>query len=149
MKKYILILMLLPASIAYSQTLSGNLKLGGVKKAKPFHITYNGIASGELIPGSGYLKISIPISQKSNVYFNYDNKNKIKVVFQNGKSSVLYDIWNIEEENDENLGKITTALATHEDIEGGKAKITLTNNMFRVVIVETNFVMEFTRPISK
>ena len=147
MRNLFLILILFLSSITYSQKLKGNLKLGGYQDAQPFHIAFDAIATGEIIPGSGYLKISLPVTQKTNVYFNYDNENKLKVVFQNGKSNLLYDIWNIEVEEDENLGKITTALATHEDIEGGKAKITLTNKIFRIVIVETNFVMELTRPL--
>lgn len=146
MRRFFLILMLLLSSITYGQKLKGNLKLGGEQDGEPFHITYDAIATGEIVPGSGYLKISLPVSQKTNVYFNYNNENKLKVVFQNGKSNVLYDIWNIEVEEDENIGKITTALATHEDVEGGKAKITLTNKMLRVVIVETNFAMELTLP---
>jgi hypothetical protein len=147
MKKTITFILLFITSLGYSQNLKGSLKYGGNQDGKTFSITYRSMQKGTLNPENNWVTNSLPASMKSTVFFNYDDSNKLKVIFSNGKDNILYNIRNIETENNDYLGLITLADASHTDFTNGKAEIRLTKKELQITIIESNTVLTFLNPI--
>lgn len=147
MKELTILLILFVSIAVHSQKIKGSLKDGGVQLGEPFSKTYRSISMGKHDPTTGWLTMSLPDNQRCTAYFNYDNKNQLKVVFGNGRSNVLFDIHDIEVEQSETVGEITRALASHKDMPGGKASIQIHDGGLLIIILESNTALEFTRPV--
>jgi len=77
------------------QNLKGSLKYGGeYQNGEPFKVTYRSAMFGKLEGGS--LVTDAPVNVEFTVFFNFNNENKIKVIFPNGKVNIIHNINNIE-----------------------------------------------------
>jgi len=147
MKNLITLLILLISVVGYGQKIKGSLKDGGFQTGKPFFRTYDAVSTGKYNESSNGLIMSLPNDQRTIVFFNYEKKNQLKAVFENGKSSVLFNIHNVETEYSKYDGDNTTALVSHNDVPGGQARIKLNDDEFRIIFTETNDVIEFSMPV--
>jgi hypothetical protein len=147
LKKIIIFILLFTASLGYGQNLKGSLKYGGRQDGKPFSITYALMMEGINDPEINISSNSLPAEVKTTVFFNYDNSNKLKVIFSNGKHNILYNIRNIYTRKPNSVGFITEADASHTDVKNGKAEIVFTDRDIQILIVESNKVITFLAPI--
>jgi hypothetical protein len=144
MKKIILLLLLLISTIISGQSLKGDLKKGGFQEGKPFSIVYSNVKIGTY---NEYTEsYNQNVDRNSTVFFNYNNSNKIKVVFPDGQDNILFNIKNIKNETSSYFGLISEADANHKDIENGKAKIRFTEKDFQILITESKTVILFSYP---
>ena len=144
MKKLLtLVSLILISSNVYCQNLKGSYKYGGeYQNGEPFKVTFRSVMFGKLQEGS--LVTDAPVNAEFNVYFNFNNENKIKVVFPNGNHNIIYNINNI------------VKTSYRQEAEGGNQvgppynnmTIYLENNNAELTIIEnkTSNVLRLTKP---
>lgn len=150
MKKIILLLIILISTNISSQSLKGEKKIGGVQEGKPFSIIYSNNKLGTYNEYVESFPLSHSYDSNSTIFFNFNNSNKIKIVFADGKHQMIYNIRNIINKTSSYFGKTSEADGTADSFLGGKkktkVKIRFTERDFQIKFTDTNNIIEFSYP---
>ncbi len=142
-KLLILIILIFNLPTAHTQNLKGSAKYGSeYQKGKPFEVTFRSLMFGKFKEGK--ITTELPISTEVIVLFNFNNENKIKVMFPKGKHNIIYNINNI------------VKTSYRQEAEGGNQDghpynnmtVYLENNNLELTIVDNKRrdVVKLTRP---